>query len=185
EGSRAGPVRWRVLPRSPTPAPRFPASACATVLGASTTIAGSSSRSSPCSARVARCSAAIFRSTAYADRSTRSFQALSGSPHAIRRRNRRGSSAKQRAKSIAQTKMRGRRPKPAEHSAAVWITLVTLGDFACPFLHDRACDFSRTVARLGPDDLGSGFFPHKSLTRSSGLLTGLTKATSAREYGWS
>ena len=100
------------------------------------------------------------QSIAYADRSTRSFQALSGSPHAIRRRNRRGSSAKQRAKSIAQAKMRGRRPKPAEHSAAVWITPVTLGDFACPFLHDRACNFSRTVARLGHDDLGQRLSSH-------------------------
>ena len=59
--------------------------------------------------------------------------------------------------------MRGRRPKPAEHSAAVWITLVTLGDFACPFLHDRACDFSRTVARLGPDDLGQRLLPTQEL----------------------
>jgi DNA-binding FadR family transcriptional regulator len=59
--------------------------------------------------------------------------------------------------------MRGRRPKPAEHSAAVWITLVTQGDFACPFLHDRACDFSRTVARLGPDDLGQRLLPTQEL----------------------
>ena len=112
----------------------------------------------------ARCSPAISQSIAYADRSTRSFQALSGSPHAIRRRNRRGSSAKQRAKSIAPTKMRGRRPRPAVHSAAVWITLVTLGDFACPFLHDRAWPhFSRTVARLGPDDLGQRLLPTQEL----------------------
>ena len=59
--------------------------------------------------------------------------------------------------------MRGRRPKPAEHSAAVWITPVTLGDFACPFLHDRACDFSRTVARLGPDGLGQRLLPTQEL----------------------